>query len=79
LLAWIAEYQWLTLPVDASRLCGGKRMAYALADYMSLVLGGSGEHVKRSRFAPACRGICSPAVRGWPAPARKREAAPRVS
>jgi hypothetical protein len=39
-LAWIAE-------LDAARLRGGKGMARALADRMSRVLGGSGEHVKR--------------------------------
>jgi hypothetical protein len=40
-----AEYQWLTLLVDASRLGGGKRLLGSIADLLALVLG--------SRFAPS--------------------------
>jgi hypothetical protein len=39
-LLWIAK-------LGAARLGGGKGMTCASADHMSLVLGGSDEHVKR--------------------------------
>src|SRR5262245_11899512 len=39
-LLWIAE-------LDATGFGGGQRMACALADHLSLVLGSSGENVKR--------------------------------
>ena len=48
-LLWIAE-------LDATGFGGGQRMACALADHVSLVLGSSGEHVKRQPVGPgACR------------------------
>ena len=44
-LVWIAE-------LDATGFGGGQRMACAFADHVSLVLGSSGEHVKRQPVAP---------------------------
>src|SRR5262249_1757130 len=44
-LLWIAE-------LDATGFGGGQRMACALADHVSLMLGSSGKHVKRQPVGP---------------------------